>query len=257
MQNIEERILMSETVTEKTYTCLVSGDSISKGVVYDEGKGRYTVLDTNYVALVQKKIKGVVRNVSRFGNTLTRGMGRLGSDIAKNRPDIVLIEYGGNDCDFDWNEVAANPEIAHEPKTGLLQFEKTLTETITSLKEEAIVPVLMTLPPLDPDRYLEWVSKHDALAEGNILKWLGSVVKIYWWQERYSSSIVTVAEKTDTRWIDIRGAFLRYPDFSKLICRDGIHPNREGHILIASTIVDYISANFASLLADGGVPVLA
>jgi acyl-CoA thioesterase-1 len=244
---------MSDAVIEKQYKCLVSGDSISRGIVYDEEKGQYAVLETNYVALVQKKLKGMVRNVSRFGNTLLRGIGRLGSDIAKDRPDIVLIEYGGNDCDFDWGEVAANPEKSHEPKTELGLFEKTLTETILAVQKEEIVPVLMTLPPLDPDRYLEWVSKYDPLTEQNILKWLGSVAKIYWWQERYSSSILTVAEKTDTRWIDIRGAFLRSPRFSDLLCRDGIHPNREGHLLIADTIVDYISDNYASLLSEEGV----
>ena len=106
-----------------------------------------------------------------------------------------------------------------------------------------------TLPPLDPDRYLDWVSKHDALVERSILKWLGSVTKIYWWQERYSSLIQAVAEKTNTRCIDIRRAFLRCPDFPSLICKDGIHPNKDGHILIANTIVEYIESNFAALLA--------
>jgi acyl-CoA thioesterase I len=115
---------MSDVAIGKTYNCLVSGDSISKGIVYDEAKGQYAICEGNYVALVQKRLKGMVRNASRFGNTLIRGIGRLGKDIAKDKPDIVLIEYGGNDCDFDWDDVAANPGIAHEPKTDLSLFEK-------------------------------------------------------------------------------------------------------------------------------------
>jgi acyl-CoA thioesterase I len=248
---------MSDIELKSHYNILVSGDSISRGVVYDEEKGKYSVLENCYVALVQKRLKGMVRNVSRFGNTLVRGIGRLGRDIAKDRPDIVLIEYGGNDCDFAWQEVAAHPEIAHEPQTGLGLFEDTLTGTIESLKGEGIVPVLMSLPPLNADSYIKWVSGRDPIVEGNILRWLGSVTKIYWWQERYSSSIVRVAESTDTRWIDIRGAFLRRPDFNALICRDGIHPNELGHGLIAETIVDYISRDFSFLLAESPVPGLA
>jgi lysophospholipase L1-like esterase len=248
---------MSDVDTEKRYNFLVTGDSISRGIVFDEGKGKYSVLENGYVALVQRQLKGMVQNASRFGNTLIRGIGRLGKDIAKGKPDVVLIEYGGNDCDFAWNEVAANPELPHEPQTALSLFEETLTATIASLNESDIVPVLMTLPPLDADRYLRWVSGQDSRIQANILKWLGSVAKIYWWQERYSSSIMTVAERTKTRCIDVRGAFLHSADYSALICRDGIHPNQKGHELIAKTIVDYISRDSAFLLADAPIPIPA
>jgi lysophospholipase L1-like esterase len=241
---------MGDIVKKSQYSFLVSGDSISRGVVYDEGKGGYSVLENSYVALVQKRLKGIVRNVSRFGNTLMRGMSRLGKDIAKDQPDIVLIEYGGNDCDFAWPEVAAHPDMPHEPQTDLSLFEETLTRTIETLNAQGIVPVLMTLPPLNADKFIKWVSGQDPLVELNIMKWLGSVTKIYWWQERYSSSIVRVAERTKTRWIDVRGAFLRQADFSALICRDGIHPNGEGHELIARTIVDYVTSDFSFLLAE-------
>jgi lysophospholipase L1-like esterase len=241
---------MGDSMMEKNYNFLVSGDSISRGIVFDEEKGKYSVLEKSYVALVQRRLKGIVLNVSRFGNTLVRGIGRLGRDIAKGRPDVVLIEYGGNDCDFAWNEVAASPDTPHEPQTDLSVFERTLASAVASLKESDIVPVLMTLPPLDADRYLKWVSRQDPQIERSILRWLGSVTKIYWWQERYSSSIVAVAERTKTRWIDIRGAFLRSPDYGALICRDGIHPNGMGHELIAKTIVDYISRDSAFLLAE-------
>jgi len=241
---------MGPSVAEKIYSCLVSGDSISRGVIFDEKRGQYAVLDRNYVALVQGRIKGMVRNVSRFGNTLMRGIGKLGNDIAKIRPDIVLIEYGGNDCDFDWKEIAANPETTHKPNTDPELFQKTLTETIGSLEEKGIVPVLMTLPPLDAERFLKWVSKRDSADESSILKWLGGVTQIYRWQEGYSASIAAIAEKTKTRCIDIRAAFLRHPDYSSLICRDGIHPNEKGHVVIADAVMDYIENNFSILLSD-------
>lgn len=247
---------MSDVAAVREYNYLVSGDSISRGIIFDEAKGKYSVLDKSYVALVQKKLKGIVQNASRFGNTIVRGIGKLGREIARDRPDIVLIEYGGNDCDFVWDEVAAHPESAHEPQTDLALFEETLTGTIASLKEENIVPVLMTLPPLNADDYLKWVSHQNPEAEKSILKWLGSVTKIYWWQERYSSSILSVAERTKTRCIDVRGAFLHSPDFRALMCRDGIHPNESGHELIAKTVLDYVSANFSYLLADQGAPVM-
>lgn len=241
---------MNGQTHKSIYKYLVSGDSISRGVIYDDVKQKYVVLADNYVALLQKRLNGVVSNTAKFGNTLIKGITRLKNDIIKDKPDIVLIEYGGNDCDYDWERIASFPEGIHEPKTDFGQFEKELTATVEFLKNNKVIPVLMTLPPLNADRYLKWVSKNNPLAEINILKWLGSVTKIYWWQERYSSTIIRVAEATKTRWIDIRGAFLQYPDFNKFLCTDGIHPNREGHRIIADKVLEFIATEYTYLLKE-------
>ena len=52
---------------------MISGDSISKGVIYDEERNKYVILEDNYVSLLQQKLKGAVRNTARFGNTLMKG----------------------------------------------------------------------------------------------------------------------------------------------------------------------------------------
>jgi len=232
------------------YKYMISGDSISKGVIYDEEKNKYMLLEDNYVTILQSKLKGIINNTARFGNTIIKGISKLKNDIVKNSPDIVLIEYGGNDCDFNWTEISDNPEAEHKPKTDFVLFEKLLTESVDFLKSHSITPVLMTLPPLNADRYFKWVSKNNLDNEINILKWLGSVTKIYWWQERYNSTIIRVAEETKTRWIDIRGAFLKYPDFSKFLCLDGIHPNKDGHEIIAEKVLDFIRSGYNYLLLE-------
>lgn len=232
------------------YKYIISGDSISKGVIYDEEKKKYVVAKDNYVFLLQNKIKGVICNLSKFGATITKGVKRLNDAVAEQKADVVLIEYGGNDCDFNWQEIASNPDGNHQPNTDLCTFERVLKETIDSLKANKLIPILMTLPPLNADSYLKWVSRNNPLAELNILKWLGSVTKIYWWQERYNTAIVRVAEETQTRWIDIREAFLRHADFRKFLCLDGIHPNEEGQKLIAEKVLKYINRNYYFLIKD-------
>jgi len=241
-------------VSNDGYRFIVTGDSISKGIVFDEEKGRYSILEDNYVNLLRQRLKGMVCNAAKFGNTVIKGLGRLQNEVLRINPDVVLIEYGGNDCDFDWEEIARNPESHHVPKTDFNVFRTMLTETINSLKEKGIAPVLLTLPPLDADRYFKWICKNNPLAGSNILKWLGSVTKIYWWQERYSSAIMQIAQETRTIWIDIRAAFLQQPDFRRFFCLDGIHPNREGHRLIAEKIIEFVRNNYSYLLKDGAVP---
>ncbi|GIO85853.1 lipase/acylhydrolase [Paenibacillus faecis] len=231
---------------------LVTGDSISKGVIYDEVKNKYVLLEDNYVSLLQNKLKGAVRNTARFGNTLIKGMANLRKDVMKDKPNIVLIEYGGNDCDFNWNEIADNPNGEHRPKTDFNLFEKMLTEAVQFLKSQQITPVLMSLPPLNADSYFKWVSRNNPDAEKNILQWLGSVTKIYWWQERYNSTILKVSELTKTKFIDVRGAFLEHPDFTQFLCSDGIHPNQAGHKIISDKVLEFIRQHYGHLLRDHG-----
>lgn len=229
---------------------VVSGDSISKGVVYDENKKRYTILEENYVEILRDKLNGIIHNTSRFGSTIIKGVQKLKNSIFNEKPDIVLIEYGGNDCDFNWDEIAKNPEALHAPRTDFQTFENALLETVNFVKKNKSIPVLMNLPPLNSDKYFNWVSKNNPVAKENILKWLGSITKIYWWQERYNSVILKIAEETKTLCIDVRGAFLRFPDFTKLLCIDGIHPNKDGHIVIANKIVEFVKDKYNLLLRN-------
>lgn len=229
---------------------MVSGDSISKGVVYDETRSKYVILEDNYVSMLQGKLKGAMRNTARFGNTLMKGFGNLKRDVLKEKPDVVLIEYGGNDCDYHWSEIASNPEAEHSPKTDFPAFERMLVDMIHFLKNQGITPILMSLPPLNADNYFKWVSGNNPDSEVNIMKFLGSVTKIYWWQERYNSAIIKVAESTKTKIIDVRGAFLQQPDYTKFICRDGIHPNREGHRIIYDKVLEFIRMSEPQLLLE-------
>lgn len=216
------------------YEIAIYGDSISKGVVLEDGK--YKVLNENYGTILASQIKGNLFNRSKFGVTLGRAMKRTLPELLTEKPDMVLIEFGGNDCDFKWQEIADNPYAQHDPNTEFNLFSNLLRALVDTLTKNNIIPVLLNLPPLDADRYFNWVSKQNAENAANILKWLESVNKIYWWQERYNAAIVETAAQTDTLLIDIRSAFLRHSDYRRYICMDGIHPNREGHQLIADRV---------------------
>ena len=239
---------MSLDPTKSGYSIIVSGDSISRGVVYDEARGRYSLLADCYVGILSRLLKGAVHNAARFGNTITRGLKRLPAEISSRKPDIVLLEFGGNDCDFDWAEVARDPGAAHMPHTDYARFRQLLAGEIADLKKAGVSPVLMTLPPIDAERYLRFISGGAAAASENIVKWLGGVTKLYWWQERYTVAVAGAAAAAGARIIDIRGAFLRTPDYRTLLCADGIHPNAAGHRVIADTILDFIKPNCPFLL---------
>jgi len=231
---------------------LFVGDSLGKGVALDEDKKRYFVLKNSFFNLLSQSLDAVMYNVSRFGATILQGERLLKSNIEKIDPDIVVIEFGGNDCDFAWDDVARNPSLDHIPKTPLDTFEKSLNSMIDTVMDKGKKPVLSTLPPLYADNYFKWFTGRDGEKGIRVLKWLKDVWRIYWWHERYSNCIEYTAKARGISCLDIRRAFLKEKEFSQYICSDGIHPNEQGHKLIFNAAMEHIKKYASYLLPSGG-----
>ncbi|MFR4594980.1 MAG: SGNH/GDSL hydrolase family protein, partial [Oscillospiraceae bacterium] len=78
---------------------VIFGDSIAKGVTYQDGR-YHLCSEHNFDALAQKGI--VVSNFAKMGACSDTVLA-----IAKKRLDAcegaqVILSFGGNDCDFDW-----------------------------------------------------------------------------------------------------------------------------------------------------------
>lgn len=73
----------------------------------------------------------------------------------------------------------------------------------------------------------------------NIVRWLGGDIDIITrWHETYNKALFEISESTATPIIDITTPFENYQgDMMSLLCTDGIHPNAQGHELIANSIV--------------------
>ena len=228
---------------------LVVGDSITRGVVYDEDKGRYIFLKECFVNLVSKKLSCDVKNVSKYGATVEHGIVTLDKYLAEYQPDVVLIEFGGNDSDYDWTDVEKNPEIDHQPRVLFERYIEVISDMVNEIRSAGKLSVLCTPPPVDDARYFEWFTKGDEKAKNNVLKWLKNVSRIHWQQEKYSAGVSALAEKLGTHLIDIRREILTKSQiFSELMCRDGIHPNIKGHAVIAECITRFVKANSPELL---------
>ena len=233
-----------DTMTKKI---LVVGDSLSKGVIYDEQKNKYTILKDCFINLIARQIDAEMINASRFGSTVLQGKKQLESKFDKYDPDIVVIEFGGNDCDFLWDDIAKDPAKDHIPKTPLDQFENSINAMVDFVLKQGKKPVLATLPPLYADNYFNWFTNKDQEKGNRILKWLKDIWHIYWWHERYSNCVQYIARQKNINCIDVRREFLKKKDFSEYICVDGIHPNQAGHELISEAVLDFIK-QYASYL---------
>ena len=217
------------------------GDSLTKGVVLTD-RNRYSVLDNNYMDIVGRELDLHIDNYGKFGCTASFGssvIDRHSDEIAES--EYTFIEYGGNDCDFDWLSIAQSPEDQHNPKTSLDCFKRQIRQLIERVQALGSKPVLVSLPPILSNLYFSFFSKGMSEEQkANICRWLGGDTGIISrWHESYNRALFDVARQTQTPIIDITTPFdtFRGP-LESLYCADGIHPNAQGHKLIASSIVN-------------------
>lgn len=208
------------------------GDSIGKGVIYDEARGRYSILKENCVSLLSKKLNCAIENHAMMGATASQGVERMRDDFL-HEGGLAVIEFGGNDCDMPWKEISEAPEAEHLPRATVEQFTRSMLALIDRVRAGGMEAMLVTPPPLDAERYFNWVSR--GLNADAILTFLGDVQHIYRWQERYAVAVRDIAAKTSCRLLDLRDAFLDARSLSDYFCIDGIHPNARGHELLAQT----------------------
>ncbi len=220
----------------KKYCAL--GDSVIKGIVLDKQRGRYITPEQTPTSLFAGMTGDIVDNKGRFGQTIVKAnerLSKLGCDLSAY--DAIFLEFGGNDCDFRWGEVADSPNKQHLPNVSPELFKEQYNRLVTQVREMGGKPVMLTLPPLVAQRFFEWVTRGiDAKA---VQHWLGDVQRIYRWHETYNMAIMAVARSLSVPLIDIRSAFLQHADAPSLICDDGMHPNEKGHKLIAQELVRF------------------
>lgn len=214
----------------KVFNIGIWGDSIGRGVIYDETAQRYRISPENPCAVLQREFGQQIHNYARMGSTARDGLARM-TDDRMDRGGVAVIEFGGNDCDMDWKAVSRAPEQAHEAKLPLAQFKITLQALVERARLNGMIPMLITPPPIDAERYFRWVSR--GLNASNILCYLGDVQHIYRWQERYANAVTAVASRTGAALIDLRDAFLAETHVNRLLCADGIHPNERGYRLMS------------------------
>lgn len=219
---------------------MIIGDSVLKGVTYDAGAGRYKLYDSTLeTRLAERQIEA--KRFCRMGSTVTDGHQRLAAMI-ENGDDLrgvrLLLELGGNDCDFDWSAVSDAPDEQHLPHTEPEQFSELYEETVRLARENGAEVAVSTLVPIDAEKYLAFISR--GRSYDNILRWLGDASMLYRWHESYNNAVTALAVRLGCPVVDLRSLFLRSHDFPALLSEDGIHPTARGHRMIEDYLVSAI-----------------
>ena len=217
---------------------MIFGDSIIKGVTYS-GQSYHLCQDHDFDTIAAQGV--TVENHARMGATIDAGLKQIDRRLAPCAEDTtVLFCFGGNDCDFDWAAVARAPSVKHIPKTSLDAFEKMLVDSIEKIKKRGAMPVVCTTPPINPQKYFSNVIC--TVADGSkVMEFLnGDLTNISRYHECYNLAIVKCALENNCRLIDLRTPLLLDRKYMDLLCPDGIHPNEQGHMLMAKVVENII-----------------
>ena len=124
-------------------TVLVVGDSISAGFGLDTRKGWVALLEQR---LKQEGFDDKVVNASISGDTSAGGLARLPAALATHKPDVVVIELGGNDG------------LRGQPPA---QLQQNLASMIQQSRDSGAKVLLlgMQIPPNYGKRYVEAFAK--------------------------------------------------------------------------------------------------
>ena len=202
------------------------GDSILKGIQVDLSSRRYKPQNEMNVDALESEFQLSIHNDAHFGATVRKGSRLLDRMLERQFPcDMLVMDFGGNDCDFKWKEIAEHPEADHQPNVPLPEFVELYRKMIRQIRSHGIRPILTNLPPLDSERFFNW--------------WLGDVGNIYAWQERYSRAVERLAREEQVPLVDVRGAFLDHGHLEQTLCADGTHPNTLGQGLITAAFQNF------------------
>jgi lysophospholipase L1-like esterase/pimeloyl-ACP methyl ester carboxylesterase len=198
------------------------GDSVT-GIYYHTG-GRRAWPELLQVGL-QRALPGrevAVINAGISGNTVADGLARLQRDVLDHQPQIVTISFGLNDL----------------ARSGETQFRDGLLELVRQIRAAGAEPVLCT-----PNAVIDTAGRPEQKLQ------------------QFCQLIRDVATEQQTAFCDVQQAGLklreRAPQAWRMTMSDAIHPNLDGHRLLAETVCQRLTGvqiSLADLRPEPGLP---
>ena len=201
------------------------GDSITLASRQIQAEKWASILEEKLNAACERKNIKVV-NSGVGGNTSREGLARIKKDVLSHTPDVVLVEFGGND--------ATQTKSRH---VTLDEFRQNLAKICSLVQDnQKTRVVLLTFPPV-VDEWHSWGKDPFFIANGGGDRYV----------ENYRKVTREYAAAHDLLLIDIDKALraeIGRTSREAVILRDGVHLTTEGNRVVATAIAEALLRAF-------------
>jgi lysophospholipase L1-like esterase len=175
--------------------------------------------ERHWPRLVARRTGVEVLNAGAGGNTTTQGLDRIEKAVLARRPDLVLVQFGFNDCH--------HPPGSSAPRTSIDLFEGNLRRIIENVVVRTGARVAL-------------VVNHPTTREGEAHRAPNG--RSYEENKRaYDAVLRRVAGETRSLLLDVEAAFRAAPrPLAELLIEDGLHLNEAGAEVYAQAVEGFL-----------------
>jgi lysophospholipase L1-like esterase len=212
---------------------LIIGDSIALGAAEVGAAG-------NIISSVQKSY------VDRLRETLPRTeviveaeahrrtatvISQIDSMLTRHRPDVVLLNLGGSDADVDWKRFILSDGRIRQHRTAPDRFARNLRVLAERVFAASAFPVLFDWPEHDLSIRGPYISKMIGRDIMPLIQAGGGQMASDAHSKDYRQILTTAAKELDLPLVVCAQMLAQRP--SEVYAADGVHPNDEGHRVLA------------------------
>jgi len=207
-------------IVQGPVTVLSIGDSMTEG--YIDGIVDH---EHRFTSVLERLLTGEtpssrVVNRGQSGQTSSEGAVTMSGYLASDKPDVVTILYGTNDMLLEPDGI---------PRVPSFNCGEALRYMVREARAEGVVPVLMTLVPVVPEKYY---LRHDR----ELYEKYGGVEAL---RQRYDLTVRRIAGEEDVVLLDLEE--LLGTDLEITLGDDGVHLSETGHQMIGDDLMRIVS----------------
>lgn len=202
----------------------VIGDSLLKGIIYNENKKVYNIVEDSCVNLLQKESEFDINNFTLCGLNIENLNKYFNLVLNKTNDEIIILEIGTDSFEQDLSTNGVKTLYTKD------KFNKILKKIIKKTKKEKKNLILTTIPYISNNKYYQFIMDKKGLRNQT------SVLDINNFIDEVNNIIKRLSQKNNILFIDLNKGINSFNE--ELYSIDGKHLSLKGHNVLKDIFID-------------------
>lgn len=202
----------------------VIGDSLLKGIIYNENKNIYNVLENNCISLLEEESNLNINNYSICGLNIDNLNKYFKLVLNKSKDEIIILEIGSDSFEQD---LLTND---FKPLYTIGKFNRILKKIIKTTKKDNRNIVFTTIPYISNSKFYRFVSGKKGVRNQK------GILEINNFIEEINNLIKKLSRKYNVLLIDLNRGINSYDE--DLYSIDGKYLSSKGHKILKNIFME-------------------